>query len=99
MSHLCQNSKVPFLPRSQPGEFDANWYNDSDIEHGNLQGEIREAIKSHCLISGFTWTAGLAHYHGHWQDEDLTDPITTQIVNYDGNNFTFSGYQLNTIGT
>lgn len=81
-----------------PAEFDRSWYSDSDIEHGDIEREVREAIKSHCLISGFSWTAGLAHYNGYWQDEDITEPITTQLINFDGENFTFSGYQLNTIG-
>ena len=50
------------------------------------------------MVSGFTWTAGLAHYQGFWQDEDLKDPITMQQLLFDGKDFIFSGYQLNTLG-
>ena len=62
----------------EPSEFDPTWYESSEVEHGELTSEIREAVKSHCLISGFSWTAGLAHYIGHWQDEDIKSPFGTE---------------------
>jgi hypothetical protein len=82
---------------AMPAEFDPKWYEASDVEHGDISSEVHEAIKSHFIISGFTWTAGLGHYQGYWQDDDVTSPITTQLILFDGKKFTFGGYQLNTL--
>ena len=83
---------------AMPAEFEPKWYEASDVEHGDISSEVQEAIKSHFIISGFTWTAGLGHYQGYWQDDDIKSPITTQLILFDGKKFTFGGYQLNTLG-
>ena len=79
-------------------EFESTWFEESEVEHCDIRSHVREALKSHMLISGFTWTAALGHYQGNWQDEDIQNPISTQLILYDGENFTFGAYQLNTLG-
>ena len=64
-----------------PIEFEQDWYNENDIEHPDIRDQIVDAFRSHAIISGFSWTAGMAHYLGYWQDEDLEHPICAQLIN------------------
>ena len=64
-----------------PIQFEESWYNADDIEHCDLSGEIDDVFNSHALISGFSWTAGMAHYLGYWQDQDLKEPLCAQLIN------------------
>ena len=64
-----------------PMSYDESWYNKQSLEHGDLSKEVDDVFNSHAIVSGFTWTAGMAHYLGYWQDEDITTPITTQLIN------------------
>lgn len=82
---------------TMPSEFEAQWYGPSEVEHPDLRDQIKDSFKSHAIISGFSWTAGHAHYQGFWQDEDITYSIPAQLINTDGEKVQFACYQLNTV--
>ena len=83
-----------------PMNFNPGWFDEQEVEHPSIKHhKIDDAFKSHSVISGFTLTAGMAHYQGYFQDDDIEVPVCSQFINTDGQRIQFSFYQLNTLGT
>ncbi|VDD91149.1 unnamed protein product [Enterobius vermicularis] len=67
-----------------------------------VDGEEKEQVVRDCLtatsvVSLFSWLNGQAHALGHTQYTDIEQPLVSQLVLSDGQNFFFALAQLNTI--
>lgn len=58
---------------------------------------INDIWKGQSVISGFSWLLAQAMFLGFEHFNDLTYPLVTQTVTTDGQYWSFSTYQLNTI--
>jgi len=94
-THLFPHTQCTGMPTN----FNPGWFGPQPVEHGVCMKahKVPDSFNSHSIMAGFTWTAGLAHYQGFFQDDDLTTPLCTQLINTDGYRIQFAFYQLNTL--
>ncbi|KAK8774309.1 hypothetical protein V5799_011157 [Amblyomma americanum] len=59
--------------------------------------EVQDATNAAALLTGFGWLNGVATQLGFTIYHDPTYPLVTQIINTDGQHWTFAVYQLNTL--
>lgn len=58
--------------------------------------EVQDATNAAALLTGFGWLNGVASQLGFTLYDEPTYPLVSQVVNTDGQNWTFAVYQLNT---
>lgn len=85
--------RVAFKDVSQLSDF-CEWW--------KVYGEEKEEVVKECLtaasvVSLFSWLNGQAHALGYTQYNDIENPLVSQLVLSDGQNFFFALAQLNTI--